>query len=60
MLLALCILFGGGKGAIMRSGHDYLLITNNPLVVKCMGDCYPIEFVEGGYREVLVKARDLV
>ena len=25
-----------------------------------MGDCYPIEFVEGGYREVLVKARDLV
>ena len=33
----------------MRSGHDYLLITNNPLVVKCMGDCYPIEFVDGGY-----------
>ena len=30
----------------MRSGHDYLLITNNPLVVKCMGDCYPIEFVD--------------
>ena len=44
----------------MRSGHDYLLITNNPLVVKCMGDCYPIEFVEGGYRDVLVKVRDMV
>ncbi len=44
----------------MRSGHDYLLITNNPLVVKCMGDCYPIEFVDGGYRDVLVKVRDLV
>ena len=37
----------------MRSGHDYLLITNNPLVVKCMGDCYPIEFVDGGYRNVI-------
>ena len=60
MLLALYILFGGGKGTIMRSGHDYLLITNNPLVVKCMGDCYPIEFVDGGYRDVLVKVRDLV
>ena len=51
----------GWKGAIiMRGGHDYLLITNNPLVVRCMGDCYPIEFVEGGYRDVLVKARDMV
>ena len=25
-----------------------------------MGDCYPIEFVDGGYRNVLVKVRDLV
>lgn len=44
----------------MRGGQDYLLITNNPLAAECMGGCYPVEFVEGGYRDVLVRARDMV
>lgn len=43
----------------MRKG-DYLLVTNNPLVKKCMEESYPICFVEGGYRDVLIKVRDMV
>lgn len=60
MLSAPFVFFGGQKGRKMRTGHDYLLITNNPLVARCMGGSYPVELVEGGYRDVLVKVRDMV
>ena len=43
----------------MRKG-DYLLVTNNPMVRICMGDDYPICFIQGGYRDVLIKVRDMV
>lgn len=45
----------------MRDGQDYLIITNNPLVVTCMKEYYETDFLpEGTYRDVLVKARDRV
>lgn len=45
----------------MKSSHDYLIVTNNPLVARCMGGAYQIQFFEGlSYREILVKVRDLV
>ena len=44
----------------MKSGRDIRIITNNPLVVRCLSGHYEIEFVECTYRELLVKARDLV
>ncbi|MBR0025632.1 MAG: GrdX family protein [Clostridia bacterium] len=43
----------------MRKG-DYLLVTNNPLVERCMGEHYPVRLVEGGYKDVLIAVRDLV
>ncbi len=60
MLSALFVFFGARKGREMRTGHDYLLITNNPLVARCMGGSYPVELMEGGYRDVLVKVRDMI
>lgn len=45
----------------MKDGRDFLIVTNNPLVVACMGDCYRMEFLkEASLRDVLVKARDRV
>ena len=44
----------------MKSGRDIRIITNNPLVVRCLSAHYEIEFVECTYRELLVKVRDLV
>lgn len=44
----------------MKSGRDIRIITNNSLVVRCLSGHYEIEFVECTYRELLVKARDLV
>ena len=45
----------------MRSPHDCLILTNNPLVRDALGSRYEIAFFgESSYREVLVKARDLV
>lgn len=45
----------------MRDGKDFLIITNNPLVVTCMKEYYEMDFMpEAGYRDVLVKARDRV
>ena len=45
----------------MKSPHRIRIITNNPLVVTVLSDYYTIEYYEGiGYRDILVKARDLV
>ncbi|MDD4075753.1 MAG: GrdX family protein [Eubacteriales bacterium] len=45
----------------MRRGTDYRILTNNPLVVRCMEEWYSIDYLEAGsYRDVLVRARDLV
>ena len=45
----------------MRRGTDYLILTNNPLAVRCMEEWYSIDYLEeGSYRDVLVKVRDLV
>ena len=45
----------------MKSPHRIRIITNNPLVVTVLSDYYTIEYYEGiGYRDVLVKVRDLV
>ena len=43
--------------------RDFLIITNNPLVVSCMEGkgLYTIEFhKEMSYRDILVKVRDMV
>lgn len=37
-----------------------LIITNNPKVKEEYGAGYEIVFIDGGYRDVLVKARDLI
>lgn len=45
----------------MKTPHRIRIITNNPLVVEVLSDYYKIEYYEGiGYRDVLVKVRDLV
>ena len=45
----------------MKTPHRMRIITNNPLVVTVLSDYYTIEYYEGiSYRDVLVKARDLV
>ena len=45
----------------MESIFEYRIITNNPLVKRCVPQKYCVEFHEGiGYRDVLVLARDLV
>ena len=37
-----------------------LLLTNNPLVKERMGEDYAVCLVEGGYREVLIRVRDMI
>lgn len=44
----------------MKSGLDIKIITNNPLVVRCLGDYYQIDYSEISFREILVKVRDMV
>ena len=45
----------------MESILEYRIITNNPLVKRCVPQKYCVEFHEGiGYRDVLVLVRDLV
>ena len=44
----------------MKSGLDIKIITNNPLVVRCMSDYYTIDYHEISFREILVKVRDMV
>ena len=40
---------------------DFLILTNNPLVVKCLGNEYKIRFEQdANYRGILVEARDMV
>lgn len=40
---------------------DFLILTNNPLVVKCLGNDYKIRFEQDAtYRGILVEARDMV
>ena len=40
--------------------RDYLILTNNPLVVRCLEKWYAIAYEDVGYRDILVKVRDLV
>lgn len=63
----LCFLFAKKaatwrQGALpLKNGHDFLIITNNPLVERCLGEYYSVEmFEEASYRDILVKVRDLV
>ena len=44
----------------MKSGLDIKIITNNPLVVRCLGDYYQVDYREISFREILVKVRDMV
>lgn len=45
----------------MKNGHDFLIITNNPLVAHCLGEYYTVQLFEScSYRDILVKVRDLV
>ncbi|MCR3955083.1 MAG: GrdX family protein [Gudongella sp.] len=37
--------------------HAFVVVTNNPLVGKDLGE---MKFVEGSYEDVLIKVRDLV
>lgn len=51
-----------GRGRIgMKRSHDYRIITNNPLVARCLAPYYDIALYESdGYRDILVRVRDLV
>ncbi len=45
----------------MKRSYDYQIITNNPLVKRCLGAYYDVMLCEqDGYRDVLVRVRDLV
>lgn len=45
----------------MVSARKIVIITNNPLVRKCLSDRYEISFFgECSYRDILIKVRDLV
>jgi len=45
----------------MESVRNYRIITNNSLVPECLPQDYEIDFCpELGYREILVKTRDMV
>ena len=44
----------------MKSGLGIRIITNNPLVVRCMSNYYTTECYDLSFREILVKVRDMV
>ena len=44
----------------MKSGLGIRIITNNPLVVRCMSNYYTTEYYDLSFREILVKVRDMV
>ena len=44
----------------MKSGRDLQIVTNNPLVKRCMEDWYAVTYRDVGHREVLIWARDLI
>ena len=49
------------KDAAMKNGKDFLIVTNNPLVVACLDGYYQIKFLkESTYRDIFIKVRDLV
>lgn len=44
----------------MESAAEFRIITNNPLVKQCLPQRYQVDYEEIGYRDILVKVRDLV
>lgn len=45
----------------MKNYRDFLILTNNPLVLRCMGESFEIRFFKDDtYRDILIKVRDLV
>ena len=45
----------------MRKSHDYQILTNNPLVARCLGEDYAVAlYPEDNCRDILVRVRDLV
>ena len=45
----------------MRNSLQYLVITNNPLVSRCLPEAYSVQLWEQlNYEQILVKVRDLV
>ncbi len=45
----------------MKRSHDYLIITNNPLVKQCLSGDYSVSFYpDETYRDILIRVRDLV
>ena len=44
----------------MESAAEFRIVTNNPLVRQCLPERYEVDYEETGYREILVKVRDLV
>ena len=44
----------------MKSPGRYQILTNNPLVLAILGESYLVEYREESYRQVLVRARDLI
>ena len=45
----------------MKFGSDYLILTNNPLVNRCLDGLYALDFrPDCGYREILIVARDQI
>lgn len=44
----------------MESAAEFRIVTNNPLVRQCLPEQYEVDYQEIGYREILVRVRDLV
>ncbi len=45
----------------MKRSPDYLIVTNNPLVVECMSDCYEVQYEKDrSYRDILIQVRDMI
>ncbi len=59
---ACCLFFlAKGRGREVKSGRDFLIVTNNPLVRDCLSGYYELDFDEQrSYRDILIKVRDLV
>ena len=44
----------------MLNPNGVLIISNNPLVKGILSSTYRIDFIDGGYEDVLIKVRDKV
>ena len=45
----------------MKNGRDFLIITNNPLVERCLREYYEVSFLpDESYRGILVLVRDKI